>query len=125
MLLPKIVYGSGPTTLNFTFPPVNKPGTDELKAERTDTITSTGLKQSVFERTDTFKTLQMDYVPAADLANWAAFIAYAIEGGEFEYYPDATISGTHATYTLEDTDWKPQRNFRGYAKFTLVLRKKI
>jgi hypothetical protein len=120
MLLPKIIYNS--TTLTFSYPPVQKPGTPELETSREDSITLTGVKQSIHVRTDTFFTLQMDSVPQADLTNWAAFMAWALQGNSFDYYPDAT-SGTHTAYTLEDTDWLPKRAFFGYVKFSLRFRK--
>jgi hypothetical protein len=123
MILPKIVYNS--TTLNFTYPPVQKPGTDELTPKRTDTITSGGAKQSICERIDTFRTVQLDYVPLADLSAWASFMTWALAGGVFTYYPDATVSGTHDDWTLEDTDWSPAYNWRGVSKFKFKMRKQV
>lgn len=124
MLLPKIVYGSPAVTLNFTYPPVQKPGTDELVADRQDTESTAGILQTMLKKVVTFRTLQMDFVPQADLANWAAFIGYAIKGGQFDYYPDAT-SGTHDTWTLADTDWNPAYAFRTFSKFKIKMRKVI
>jgi hypothetical protein len=125
--IPAIVYGS--TTLNFTFPPVNKPGPqagddDERSALRTDSITSSGIVQAVIERVDIFRTLDIQWVPFIDYVNWAPFIDYAIQGGKFSYYPDVD-SGAHDDWLLEDTDWKPQRNLIGIAKFTLKMRKVV
>lgn len=110
------------TTLNFSFPPVQKPGTDDLEALREDSLSLTGLRQSIWVRTDDFLTLQMDYVPMADLPNWKAFFQYAVQGGQFDYYPDAT-SSDHAAYELEDVKWNPRFTFRNYAKFSFRMRK--
>jgi hypothetical protein len=119
--LPKIVYGS--STLTFTYPPVNKPGGSlDREATREDSITLTGLKQSIFVRTDLYWNLQMDFVPIADLPNWEAFIDYALQGNQFDYYPDATL-GSHITYTLDDQTWAPKRAFMGFGKFSLRFRK--
>jgi hypothetical protein len=124
MLLPKIVYGEEDTELLFTYPPVQKPGADDLEADRRDTTTASGIRQSVWARNDIFKTLQMDYVPAEDLAAWSAFMAYALEGHQFQYHPDADASPQdYELWTLEDTKWAPKYNFRGVAKFTIRLRK--
>lgn len=120
--IPRIVYGS--TTLTFSLPPVNKPGADDLEAQRNDSISLSGLKQSVYWRTDTFKNLEMAAVPQADLPAWRDFMAYAITGGEFSYYPDATLAG-FTVYTLEDKNWKPTRAYFGHAKFTLRFRRVI
>lgn len=124
MILPKIVYdpGSGAVTLNFTYPPVQKPGTDELNAVRHDSMTISGNRQVIIERIDHFLTLQIDYVPFADLNAWAAFMGFAIQGGQFKYYPDATLTAFD-TWDLEDTNWKPSLNVRLHDKFTMKMRK--
>lgn len=122
LLVPKIVYNS--ITLNFTYPPVQKPGDDEYVAKRTDTDSSSGKRQSICERIDVYKTLQMDFVPMTDLANWNAFFQWALLGKSFDYYPDSTL-GTYTTYTLDDTDWTPAFAFRKYAKFKLKLRQLV
>ena len=126
-IIPKIIYNS--VTLDFTYPPVQKPGpqdgtSDERKREGSDSITMSGLTQSVTWRVDRFRILQMDNVPMEDLPNWAAFIDYAITGAPFDYYPDTTLSDFE-TWTLEDTEWAPKYNSRGLAKFTLKMRKLV
>jgi hypothetical protein len=70
MAYPHIIYnsGTGPVTLLFTFPPIQKPnvieyGTgDERKreGEGVDSITQSGLKQSITFRVDIFRTLNME-----------------------------------------------------------------
>lgn len=124
LLVPKIVYSSPAVTLNFTYPPVQKPGTYELQSTRHDSTSSGGLRQSVIERTETYFTLQMDFVPASDLSNWADFFAYALTGAAFDYYPDSA-SGTHDSWTLDDTSWTPAYAAKQYAKFKMRIRKVI
>jgi hypothetical protein len=120
MLLPKIIYSG--TTLNFTFPPINKPASTPIEAHREDTVTITGKVQSMYLRTDDFFTLEMSYVPAANVAAWMAFLRYAVTGASFDYYPDAT-SGTHTTYMLDDAKFAPARAMFGGDKFSLRFRK--
>lgn len=124
----KIVYdaGAGSVTFQPTYPPVNKPGphdgnSDHLSAQRGDSISLSGKKQTAWWRTDTFRVLQMENVPWDDLAGWNAFMQYAVKGGEFDYYPDATVSD-FLTFTLEDTDWDPQKASYKLAKFKLNMR---
>lgn len=131
MPTPAIQYnpGGGVVTLAFSFPPIQKPGphdgnSDELIAARQDSITSSGLKQSVTERIDVFRTLQVEYVPFADEANWKNFMLYALTGGVFSYFPDRNLT-TFDTWTLEDTSWPPSYNFRGFAKFKMRMRKVV
>ena len=128
--IPKINYtptGGGATTLLFTYPPIQKPNTledgsgDERKREGVDSITQSGLKQSITFRIDTFRTLNLENVPMADLPNWRAFMDYALTGGQFDYYPDQTL-GTFSTWTMEELDWPPKYNFYGMSKFSFKMR---
>lgn len=95
-----------------------------MEAQRNDSISLSGLKQSVSWRTDVFHNLQMEAVPIADLPAWRDFMTYALAGGEFSYYPDAALAG-FTVYTLEDTKWALSRAYIGYAKFTLKFRKVV
>lgn len=142
---PKITYPASPpspgvpTTLNFTLPPVKKPGpypAADQEGVGVASISVSGLKQVMWLRTDTFLHLIMDDVPWADMANWKAFIQYAIEGGSFLYYPDATGTA-YDEYWLEDSGgsvrnqssntqldaWNPTMGDRQHGQFQLVLRK--
>jgi hypothetical protein len=107
-------------TLAFTFPPVQKPRIDDRTAVRHDSYTSSGLRQSALERVDIIRHLQMDYVPWADLPAWEPFIDYAVTGGDFQYYPDATLTAFQ-TFELLDDGFTPSYNVRGLTKFTLKL----
>jgi hypothetical protein len=121
--IPEIIYdpGTGPTTLIFTFPPIQKPYLDDREAVRHDSMTSSGLRQVALERVDIIKPLQMESVPWEDLPAWAAFIDAALTGIEFAYYPDATLPDFQ-TFELVDTSFSPKFGFRGMSKFTLKLR---
>lgn len=134
MLLPAIQYdpGTGPVTLNMTYPPVNKPGADELNAFRTDTFSDSGLRQSILSRIETYRTLEMKFVPFADLDAWTAFMTYAMGGGPFTFFPDANNTEISDNWSLSDPNgdttsstWAPQRVGRYLASFTLRMRKEI
>jgi len=105
MAYPKIVYtpaGGTDQTLNFTTAPRQQPGYVK-NAVRHDNISTAGVRESVLERIETFLELNVDYIQAgADLANWSAFLDYALTGGPFAYYPDASQSG-FINCLLEDT----------------------
>lgn len=124
---PKIIYdaGGGNVTLAFTYPPTKKPDGDVLVATRTDSISLSGRKQSIYRRTDIFKDLQMDFVPSEDMIEWQAFIEYALTGGPFSYYPDADVPLVHNDWTLEDTNWNPAFLFLGMDDFKLRIRKVV
>ena len=126
--IPLFSYNPGADVVTFspTYPPTKKPGpqdgtSDELEVQRVDSITMSGKKQVFFIRTDTFRVLEFTYVPFPDYVNWAPFMAWAVSGGQFDYYPDATLP-SFTTYTLEDTSWKPKFSFIGVSSFTMNMR---
>lgn len=146
LLVPKIIYpASAPvTTLVFTYPPVEKPfgptnDGDEIESVRNDSITLSGLRQSMLYRADEFKHLIMSNVPVADMPNWKLFSIFAQSGDSFLYYPDATLSGfdewlledsggsnrsqTSSSSSSSSTNWNPKYVPRGLASFELVMRK--
>lgn len=121
--IPKILYdpGGGLVTVNPTYPPIQKAQLDDLESVRHDSISSSGIRQVATERIDTIKPLQFENVPWEDLPAWKQFIAFAIEGGTFSYYEDATASAFQ-TFELLDTSFSPKYNIRGLSKFSLKLR---
>lgn len=139
-IIPQITYPAilPTTTLSFTYPPVEKPGIDDLDGVRNDSLALCGLRQSMFYRTDTFKHLTMSNVPMIDLPYWKLFFDYAMQGGSFLYYPDATASaydewllessgGSSPSTASSGADvqdaWSPTFVVRGLAQFELVFRK--
>lgn len=121
--IPKILYdpGGGLITLAFTYPPIQKAQVDDREAVRHDSISSSGIRQVATERVDKIKPLQMETVPWEDLPAWETFIDFALGGGQFSYYPDATASAFQ-TFELLDTSFSPKYNIRGLSKFSLKLR---
>jgi hypothetical protein len=120
---PQIIYdpGTGPVTLSFTFPPIQKPLLDDREAVRHDSITSSGLRQSALERIDIIKPLQMEYIPWEDWPNWQPFIDAALTGIDFAYYPDASLPDFQ-TFELVETSFNPKYSFRGISKFSMNFR---
>lgn len=105
MANPKIVYtptGGTEQTLNFTSAPRQQPGYSR-SAVRHDNISTAGVRESVLERIDTFLELNVEYIQAGtDLADWSAFLDFALTGAPFAYYPDASQSA-FINCLLEDT----------------------
>lgn len=111
----------GPVVLSFSYPPVAKPGIDERNVIRHDAITTSGTRQSIWERTEIFRNLQMDFVPQSDLNAWNSFLAAVEQGGLFYYVPDLSLNPFNVLL-LEDMIWSPQRIFFGFAKFKMKTR---
>ncbi len=123
---PMIVYdsGAGPTTLNFQRPPRNVP-VYLYEAIRHDNLATSGVRESVTERIDQFLQLEMEYVAAGvDVGHWAAFMKYALCGGQFSYYPDGAQS-SFSNFCLEDTSWTAEYKSAGQYTFRLKFRQAV
>jgi hypothetical protein len=121
MAYPQIIYdpGTGPVTLQFQRPPRKVPAY-EFKATRHDNIASSGARESVLERIDTFLTFEMEWVAlGGDVQAWSAFMLYALTGGQFAYYPDASQQ-QYTNYWLEDSNWSA--DYKSPSQYTFKLK---
>jgi len=123
-ITPRFAYNAGLGIVDFTpaIPPTKKTPFAPLEATRHDSITSTGLKQSVLERIDVMTVLSFENVPESDMASWRDFMAWTLAGNQFTYYPDSTDESTSTEYTLENTDWTPKWNSLQNYSFTFKMR---
>ncbi len=124
MTLPQIVYtppGGTQQTLSFSSPPQQQPGFLKT-AVRHDNVSTSGVRESVLERTDDFLEISMEWIHAgADLANWNAFLDFALTGAPFTYYPDASVNA-FTNYVLEDTEARVEYKGPGVYAIKLKLR---
>ena len=123
---PQIVYdpGTGPVTLAFVRPPSKVPAYD-YSAVRHDNISSAGVREAVLERIDAFLELEMPWVGVgADVQAWNQFMQFALSGGQFGYYPDAS-QPAFTNYWLEDTNWTAGYKAPGQYSFKLKLRQVV
>ncbi len=126
MANPQIIYdpGTGPTVLAFARPPRKVPAY-EYSAVRHDNISSAGVREVVLERMEIFLTLEMEWVGiGADVQAWNQFMEFALAGGQFGYYPDASQPG-FTNYWLEDTDWTAAYKAPGQFTFRLKFRQVV
>ena len=121
MAFPKIVYnpGTGAATLEFLRPPRRVPAYSQVAA-RHDNLAASGVRESVVERVDNFLEFEMEWVGlGADVQAWGSFMDYALQGGPFEYYPDASIIN-FTSYVLEDTTWDAA--YKGPGQYTFRVK---
>jgi len=126
MANPAIVYpnGSGSATLRFQRPPRRVPAYSAV-AVRHDNVASSGVRESIFERTDNYLDLDLEWVGGgSDVEAWAQFMNYALQGGLFAYYPDSSQS-TFTNYWLEDTNWTAAYKAAGQYGFHLKFRQVV
>jgi hypothetical protein len=99
----------------------------DYQAVRHDNIASSGVRETIYERTDTFLEFTMEWVSsnpivsglASDLDNWNTFVTYALQGGQFQFFPDSALSA-YTNYWLEDTNWKP--GYKEPGQYTFKMR---
>jgi len=96
-----------------------------MDAVRHDNLASSGVRESVNERIDSFLDLEMEWVGiGSDVSAWQAFMAYALQGGSFQYYPDSSQSA-FTSYWLEDTNWTAAYRSPGQYSFRLKFRQVV
>lgn len=126
MANPCIVYpvSGGTATLYFQRPPRHVPAYSQV-AVRHDNVASSGVRESVLERFDNFLDLDLEWVGiGSEVQAWAQFMAYALQGGAFSYYPDSSQS-VYSNYWLEDTDWTAAYKAPGRYTFHLKFRQVV
>jgi hypothetical protein len=128
MANPKITYtpvgGSSVSTLEFQRAPRYVAAYNRAAA-RHDNISTAGAKETVVERLDEFLELTLERVgQGADVDAWDTFMQNALEGIEFDYFPDKDQPG-YTTFTLESTDWRADYKTVGQFSFNLKFRKAV
>ena len=121
--IPKFVYdpGTGAVTFIPTYANMQKPQLDDFQAVRHDSITSSGIRQSMLERIDRIKPINFEFIPWSDLPSWEAFLSYAMTGGDFSYFPDSTLTG-FATWEIVDDSVSPTFVCIGQSKISFSMR---
>ncbi len=126
--IPKITYtplaGGAVQTLSFSRQPRYVAAYNKV-ATRHDNLSTAGVKETVVERVDNFLELTFEYIGlGADVAAWATFMAEALQGAQFDYFPDATLVA-HTACTLEGTDWKAEYKIPGHYTFKVLFREVV
>lgn len=124
MSFPQIIYGSPAATLKFQYPPRKVPAY-WMEAVRHDNVASSGVREAILERIDNFLELEMEWVGiGVDIMAWQNFMAWALAGNQFAYYPDAAQS-SFTNYWLEDTTWNAAYKAPGQYTFRLKFRQVV
>lgn len=101
--------GSGNVTLAFLRGPQNfKP---YFNGRVHDNLATSGqYRERVVENLDILVSFEMQHhIIDGDLPGWAAFLAFALAGGQFTFYPNAALTDNY-NCVLEDANWEPKVN---------------
>jgi hypothetical protein len=126
MAYPQIVYnpGTGNVTLAFKYPPKNVTAFN-MDAVVHDNFSSAGVRERILERIDNFLELDIPAVAiGSDLTNWQTFFQFALAGGQFSYYPDASQS-SFTNYWLDDAKEVAAYKHPGIYSFKLKFRQVV
>ncbi len=125
---PKITYtpiGSGSVSTLVFQRPARFVAAYNRAAARHDNISTAGTKETVVERVDEFLELTLERVSqGTDVDAWDTFMQNALQGVEFNYFPDKDQPG-FATFTLEDTNWSAEYRSLGQFSFRVRFRKAV
>ncbi len=122
LTLPKLTWpiATEANSLLFKYPP-RRQSANIQKAVRHDNTSSFGVRESIFERAETFFNIEMDNVTiGTDVSNWQTFFNFARDGSQFYYYPDSTNSAPPAAPALSAVAGGTLAAATYYAKVTYV-----
>jgi hypothetical protein len=112
MGFPKISYvpvvGEAAVTLLFE----RGPSAFQCKAAATvhDNVSTSGVRERVIERIPLLISFTMPAMRVDDdLADWGAFAVWALQGGEFDFYPNQSLATVYWTCISLDEEWAPAR----------------
>ncbi len=113
MGLTKIIYdaGSGPVELAFLRGPQGFQCGYSTRAH--DNLATSGIRERVLEGNDILIAFRMDHLAVEeDLPEWAAFMKWALGGGQFDFYPDADLPDYYHCVS-DDEGFEPVRTGPG------------
>jgi hypothetical protein len=130
--VPKIVYPStvtsppSQTTLQLKRQ-FRKVPAYSMEAVRHDNTASSGVREVILERVQSFFEGEVEYAAIGDdVNNWQAFMASALAGVPFDLYLDPVSDPTNfETYYLEDTTWRPDWKFVGQFTFKVKFYQRV
>lgn len=118
---PKVVWGTGPTTLVFQRGPMNfMPYWAPVVH---DNVSTSGVvRERVVESMPILISFELPAIRLGDDAEaWASFEAFALAGSSFQFYPNQGLADYYNCVS-EDTEWKPKRNAVGQYTVPMTFR---
>lgn len=109
--IPKIEYGSGPTTITFELPPSGDFLNERNRANARTTISSSGVEQTQWNYNTQEITVNFVFLTQALIDSLRTFFKdHASKGLSFKYFEDKD-SPSFETYTLTRKEFSPKRLF--------------
>ena len=100
--IPKITFGSGPTTITFEFPPKKDPVGEQFKHVGNIVIAKSGLRQTLTDHIEIVNKFEFTHLTAALKASLDNFFqTHALLGKSFSYFFDKDDATTEEIVTLD------------------------
>ena len=121
MSLPKIVYGSS-VTLQCARGPVGFECFYQARVH--DNLSTSGkVRERVMENADMLIAFDMpNMLVSDDYPTWATFMATALTGASFKFYPNAALSDYYNCVDESNGEWKAARNGPGKYAASFLFR---
>lgn len=119
--IPKIVYGTGPTTVLFDFPP-SADNDEQKEGIKRESISIAGTRQISLDRTEITRACTYKFVTKTLLDQIEVFFeAWGKYGKPFDYYVHNQNALSLVNYELKDLKFNPQRLVSHGADFYYTL----
>ena len=105
--IPKIIYGTGPTTLTFPNVPCGDPLGEVMSPDVVLQESNVGVRQNQYNHTKRYYSLDFTFLSSTNKADLQTFFDWAKQNGTFSYYPSNEL-GTYKTLYLilpQDITW--------------------
>jgi len=110
--IPKIVYGSGPTTYVFPDPPSGDPLGENITPDVDETISNTGSIQTQYNYTAQQFKITFTFLASSDIASLRTWYDTCAKlGNSFQFYPSNEVGTYYTLYLLKPKTFKPVRMF--------------
>lgn len=122
MGLPRITYdaGGGPVSIDFQRGPQNFRAFSRARVN--DNLATSGLRERVLEHIDILIAFEMRHLRIdEDLPAWAAFAAWSLGGGQFEFKPDKDLT-TYYHCVNDAEGFEPTRTGPGWYTVEFLFR---
>lgn len=111
--IPKIIYGSGPTTITFDYPPSGDPLNEKLEGAGDESISADGTLQYSHRYIERTYKVKLEFVTKTDADAFRTFLQNSgLKRESFDYYQHSDGSAL-GTFTLDDKSVRIERVLPG------------
>jgi len=122
---PQVIYTPVATPITLAFQHGPQHFLPKYAGRVHDNISTAGFRERVTEALDIIITFTMGFMAVSDPTDftaWGLFMAFALAGGQFQFYPNINIIGEYYDCVVDDQGWEPKRVGPGRYSADLTFR---